>query len=83
MATTGFALTHIVEQQCRRWELLRKERQREAAVWPVITISREFGAQGEAVGRIIAERTGFALWDKELVHELAEASVSSWSMLMS
>ena len=83
MATTGFALTHIVEQQCRRWELLRKERQREAAVWPVITISREFGAQGEAVGRIIAERTGFALWDKELVHELAEETGANEAILAS
>jgi len=40
--------------------------------WPVVTISREFGAQGAAIGRIVAKRFGFEFWDQELVHAMAE-----------
>lgn len=36
---------------------------------PVITISREYGAQGAGVGRIVAERLGFRFWDREMIGE--------------
>ena len=49
-------LLQVVERQCRRWELLRHHRVTEPTPvhWPVITISREFGARCEALGRIVA-----------------------------
>lgn len=72
-------LLRVVDRQCRRWEFLRQQRARVSTPihWPVITVSREFGAQGEAVGRIVAERAGFAFWDGELVHAVGEASGAS------
>lgn len=41
---------------------------------PVITISRQFGAAGSAVGRILADRFGAELLDRQLVAMVAERS---------
>jgi cytidylate kinase len=70
-------ILRVIERQFRRSEMLRDRRAKEAAPalhWPVVTIAREFGARGEALGRLIAERSGFAFWDGELVHAVAEES---------
>lgn len=37
----------------------------------IITISREFGSGGRTVGRLVAERLGYAFYDHELVNEVA------------
>ena len=41
-------------------------------VWPVVTISREFGTRGQAVGLRVARQLGFSAWDRELVQTVAE-----------
>ena len=63
----------IVEAQVRRWALNKQNRPREALPegWPVMTISRESGTQGTALGRRVAERLGFSCWDSEIVTEIA------------
>ena len=38
---------------------------------PVITIGREFGAGGETVGRMVAQRLGFEYLDSKIVDEVA------------
>lgn len=40
--------------------------------WPVVTISRESGSLGLALGRRVAARLGFAFWDQEIVAAVAE-----------
>lgn len=40
----------------------------------VITISREFGSGGRAVGKRVAERLGVAYYDRELIARIAEKS---------
>lgn len=58
--------------QVKHWLVERERaRRREAndASIPVITISREYGAQGAAIGRIVAERMGFRFWEREMVGE--------------
>lgn len=40
----------------------------------VITISREFGAGGRTVGRMVAEKLGIPFYDKELVEQVAAES---------
>lgn len=37
----------------------------------VITISREFGSGGHSIGKALAERLGFAYYDKELVKQVS------------
>lgn len=39
---------------------------------PMITVSREFGARGAEIGRVVAERLGFRFYAQELVHEIAK-----------
>ena len=53
-------------------------------IWPVVTISHETEDQGIALGRSIAERLGFAYWDRDLVMELARLlnEKSATSMLL-
>lgn len=40
----------------------------------VITISREYGAGGRAIGRAVAKKLGIPFYDKELVEEVAKES---------
>jgi cytidylate kinase len=40
--------------------------------WPVVTISRESGSLGLALGRRVAARLGFTFWDQEIVAAVAE-----------
>lgn len=40
----------------------------------VITISREFGSGGRSIGRMVAEKLGYAFYDRELVEEVAKRS---------
>jgi cytidylate kinase len=51
--------------------------------WPVIAISREPCAGGTTLGRVIAERLGFACWDQELLTRIAEQSGAVESILAS
>lgn len=60
----------IVEQQVRRWQLQPSDDR--SAFWPVVTISRESGSLGLALGRRVASRLGFTFWDQEIVTAVAE-----------
>lgn len=64
----------IVDQQVRKWSARRivtPTARAAAKPRPVITISREYGAQGAAIGRIVAERLGFDFWDREIVSAIS------------
>ena len=60
----------IVEQQVRRWQFQAPNSDNQ--YWPVVTISRESGSLGLALGRRVAERLGFTFWDQEIVSVVAE-----------
>ena len=62
----------IVESRMRRWLVERgRERASPAEPDPVITVSRQFGARGAAVARIVAERMEFSYWNRELLAAMA------------
>lgn len=67
----GQSARSLAEQQAQRFRLVQQLGQGPATHWPIITLSREFGAQGAAVGEAVAERLGFAFWDQELLHRIA------------
>jgi len=78
----------LVEEQVRRWQLEREASRshgeaKPPAPWPVITLSREFGALGAATGRIVADRLGFSFWDQEIVHAIVEHTGAQQSLLAS
>lgn len=77
-------LLHTVERQCRLWELQREAQRIEAGEsWPVITVSRQFGARGAALARLMGERIGFAVWDYEIVHTVAEETGANEAIMQS
>ncbi|MEX2410308.1 MAG: cytidylate kinase-like family protein, partial [Candidatus Paceibacterota bacterium] len=41
-------------------------------VYPVITISREFGANGAAFAAYLARKIGYKVWDKELLQAITD-----------
>ncbi|MBT3218819.1 MAG: cytidylate kinase-like family protein [Proteobacteria bacterium] len=64
----------LVEEQIKKWSLKVNKRptSEQPEKHPVITVSREWGAQGAVVARSVADSLGFSFWDHELVHTVAE-----------
>jgi len=44
----------------------------------IITLSRDYGTDGHAIGKIVAEKTGASLWDREILDVLA--GESGWKL---
>jgi cytidylate kinase len=63
----------MVDQQARRWQLVRNERREEAAR-PVVTVSRQHGAGGSEVARRVAGELGLDLFDREIIQQIAEST---------
>src|SRR5262245_28701086 len=70
------SIDHFVNQQILRWEEERRIAERkgvEGSVQrPTICISRQYGARGAAMGRLVAEQLGFRFYSDELIHEISE-----------
>jgi cytidylate kinase len=73
-------VNELVEYRIQRWLAEQRARaateQRPEPHRPIVTVSREAGAGGTEIGRHVAERLGFRLWDQELVQQIAEQSGS-------
>ena len=68
----GRSTEKIIEEQVRRWQLLRAEEKSKAAPHiPAITISREPGSGGQILAARLAETLGFDLFDQELIEHMA------------
>ena len=67
-------IPQILDEQVKRWEFHARARARKAPVRPVIVISRQRGAGGREVARRVAERQGLDLFDRDLIHMVAESS---------
>ncbi len=83
---TPIPIEQLVERQVRRWEIEKRRRPKAPRVEPappVITVSRAFGAEGGAIGRAVAERLGFEMWDHELLHAITERTGMAESLLES
>ena len=63
----------LVDEQARRWQLVRQERHEEAAR-PVLTVSRQHGAGGGEVARKLAEDLHLDLFDREIIQRIAEST---------
>ena len=63
----------LVEQQARRWQLVRQER-RDEEHRPVLTVSRQHGAGGGEVVKTLARDLGLEVFDKEIIQQIAEST---------
>jgi cytidylate kinase len=71
------SIDRLISEQVLTWakrEALAKKEHKKTKFWPVITISREFGARGKYLAHEIGRRTGFRVWDKDLISAIAEES---------
>jgi hypothetical protein len=78
-APTPRDIEHIVEMQIRRWQQQRQTQEQaqdeeKREVWPLITVSREFGSLGSAVAEQVASALCFSFWDREIVQLVARQS---------
>jgi len=75
----------LVEEQIGKWKAEdRGETGKESPrPRPLITISRESGSLGAAVGQRAAKLLGFDFWDQELVHAIAEKTGAQEALLRS
>jgi len=68
-------VSQIVDRQIKAWSYqstVDKSPDGKKTKYPVITISREFGAMGAALALLLGEKSGFEVWDKELLQAIAE-----------
>ncbi|MBN1827777.1 MAG: cytidylate kinase-like family protein [Deltaproteobacteria bacterium] len=72
----------LIEEQIRKWQLAN-ERRRKSEPRPTITISREMGSRGTALGRKIAETLGFDFFDREIIQAVAESMQMSEQVVAS
>jgi cytidylate kinase len=70
------AIHQLIEEQVRRWEILRKEKS-ETKILPVITLSREPGSGGKLVGKAVADRLGLELFHQEIINAMAASADTS------
>jgi len=63
----------LVERQARRWQLFKESRRAEARK-PTLTVSRQHGAGGADVARMLADELGLDVYDREIIHRIAEST---------
>jgi cytidylate kinase len=80
------SVQRLVEEQILRWQAdqrARKSHKMKAAApaAPIVTISREAGAGGTEIGRVVAKELGFSFFDQELLSRIAEQTGASEKLL--
>ncbi len=68
-------IDQLIREQVLDWSMrqaIAKRTKETPEVWPIITISREFGARGRSVANELGRRIGFKVWDKNLLSAIAE-----------
>jgi cytidylate kinase len=69
-------LARVVERQMRNWELARQQRaglepMKRKDVEEFICLSRESGVGAYRIGTLLAKRTGWPVFEKEILHVMA------------
>ena len=77
----GKALEKLIDEQVKKWEMIRSEKKAEERGVSVITVSREPGSGGRIVAKRLAESLGFDLFHQEIIHEMAKSSQASSRLL--
>ncbi len=68
-------LHKIIEEKIKTWEIdniSKTPRTPKGNPFPVITISREFGALGAALANHMGDKLGFKTWDKDILKAISE-----------
>jgi cytidylate kinase len=64
----------LVDEQVRRWQLLRRKPEQVERGRPVITVTGQHGARGDELALQLAKELGFDHFDREIIHRIAESA---------
>ena len=81
MKTKTRSVEQIIEEQVRRWQIMRAEKKKEEERISVVTFSREHGSEGDILAERIAEKLGHDLFHQEVIHNMAESAGTSVRLL--
>lgn len=78
----GTSMEHLIEQQMTRWELARRQQKQQQRpgrgklgrlyFGPYILVSRDKGAGGHEVAKLLGERLGWQVFDRQIVDAVAQ-----------
>ena len=74
MKTKTRSVEQIIEEQVRRWQIMRKEEKKEDERISVVTFSREHGSGGDILAERLAKKLGYELFHQEVLHNMAESA---------
>jgi len=77
-------VSQIVDRQIKEWDRITSivsTGEKSPPFYPLITISREYGALGAALAEKLGKTTGFDIWDKELLGAVAKDLNSDQKLL--
>jgi len=74
MKTKTRSIEQIIEEQVRRWQIIRTEEEKEEERISVVTFSREHGSGGDILAERLAEKLGYELFHQEVLHNMAESA---------
>jgi cytidylate kinase len=74
MKTKTRSIEQIIEEQVRRWQIMRTEEKKEEEPISVVTFSREHGSRGDILAERLAETLGYGLFHQEVLHNMAESA---------
>lgn len=74
MKTKTRSIEQMIEEQVRRWQIMRTEEKKEEERISVVTFSREHGSGGDILAERLAEKLGYELFHQEVLHNMAESA---------
>lgn len=75
------SINKLIDEQIKRWQLETREKKPVQQKINVITISREAGSQGGQLAQALCLKTGFDLFDHEIVDAMVETSKNTRILL--
>jgi cytidylate kinase len=81
MKTEKRSVLKIIEEQVKKWQIMKIKEKKEAIAFPVITISREPGSGGRVVATELGKKLGFDVFHQEIINEIAESAQVSTRVL--
>jgi cytidylate kinase len=77
----GKSLEKMIDEQVRKWDIMRSEKKERESGICVVTVSREPGSGGRIVAKKVAERLDLDLFHQEIIHEMAKSTKASKMLL--
>lgn len=71
----------IIDEQVKKWEIMRAEKKGKEHGISVITVSREPGSGGRIVAQKVADQMNLHLFHQEIIHEMAKSSKAGTRLL--